>query len=688
MKKVISLFLILVMVVGIVSGMPVNVSGANSMVESAITWAVNIANDNNYGYSQVNRYGNPDYDCSSLVSTAFHNAGFNVACELNTSTMKDAFVNAGFTWIPASEISGFPSSCANLQRGDILLASGHTELYIGDGKNVGAHMDYNGIPGGIGGGSTWSSGYNAYRYGADEIDVCNYWNDNWLGVLRYEASVPVVHIDKSTTFIGTDTTFSFNAENATSVHLYIYQGTDKYFEGEFSPSETYTRQYFQIGHYSCYIVAHTSSGDIESAWLGFDVVNKPTISISSLETTIWTDTTFSFNAENATSVHLYIYQGTDKYFEGEFSPADTYIRQFGDATGHYCYIVAHYSWGDVESSKVYFNVLTKTYNVVYDANGGSGAPSSQTKTYGQTLTLSSTKPTRSGYTFLGWSTSSTATKATYSAGGSFNTDADTTLYAVWQKNHSHSYTGTITKSPTCTEIGVRTYKCSCGASYTQNISATGHTESGWLIDYSATVYEVGSKHKECTECGEVLETATIKQLKCSKPTLKTISNTSSGVKIAWGKVSGADTYRVYRKTKNGDWKYLGSTSKTYYTDKTAKSGTKYYYAIRARNEAGNSSISSSLSKYYLADPTLKTAKSTKTGVSLKWSKVTGASGYVVYRKTGDGSYKKLTTVKGNSKVTYVDKSAKKGKKYTYKVKAYYSKTYSAYSNTKTIKDKY
>ena len=79
---------------------------------------------------------------------------------------------------------------------------------------------------------------------------------------------------------------------------------------------------------------------------------------------------------------------------------------------------------------------------------------------------------------------------------------------------------------------------------------------------------------------------------------------------------------------------------------------------------------------------------TTTTITLKWSKVTGASGYVIYRKTGSGSYKKLKTEKGVSNLSYRDSSAKKGKTYTYKVKAYKSKTYSAYSNTKTIKDKY
>lgn len=75
-----------------------------------------------------------------------------------------------------------------------------------------------------------------------------------------------------------------------------------------------------------------------------------------------------------------------------------------------------------------------TYAVTYNANGGSGAPATQTKTYGVTLTLSSTVPTRDGYNFLGWGTSATATSATYSAGGSYTANAAITLYAVWTQS--------------------------------------------------------------------------------------------------------------------------------------------------------------------------------------------------------------------------------------------------------------
>lgn len=90
------------------------------------------------------------------------------------------------------------------------------------------------------------------------------------------------------------------------------------------------------------------------------------------------------------------------------------------------------------SGTVYKTSVTMHYecpkSVKYDANGGSGAPGTQTKYYNKTLTLSSTKPTRAGYTFKGWATSKTATTANYQPGGSYTANAATTLYAVWQQN--------------------------------------------------------------------------------------------------------------------------------------------------------------------------------------------------------------------------------------------------------------
>ena len=128
-----------------------------------------------------------------------------------------------------------------------------------------------------------------------------------------------------------------------------------------------------------------------------------------------------------------------------------------------------------------------SYTVSYDANGGSGAPSSQTKTKDVTLTLSSTKPTRSGYAFLGWATSASATSASYQPGGSYNANASVTLYAVWSCNH------TSTKTVWDTGCKWRSVCNNCGATLS---SGTTHGP----FSYGAWEYYSTGQHKRVKEC--------------------------------------------------------------------------------------------------------------------------------------------------------------------------------------------
>lgn len=109
---------------------------------------------------------------------------------------------------------------------------------------------------------------------------------------------------------------------------------------------------------------------------------------------------------------------------------------------------------------VFSGNVTERFTVSYHANGGSGAPSSQTVLSGNYLTLSSTKPSRAGYVFRGWSTSSSASSASYSSGGSYRFTSGATLYAVWQKC-SHSYKGGICST--------------CGTEYSLSISSFNGT---------------------------------------------------------------------------------------------------------------------------------------------------------------------------------------------------------------------
>ena len=129
-----------------------------------------------------------------------------------------------------------------------------------------------------------------------------------------------------------------------------------------------------------------------------------------------------------------------------------------------------------------------SYTVSYNANGGSGAPGSQTKYYGKTLTLSSTKPIRSGYTFVGWGTSATDTSANYSTGGSYTENSKITLYAIWKKTITLTYNPNGgSGAPSAQSATV--YNATTSKTFTLSTTEpkrTGYTFLGWSKSSTAT----------------------------------------------------------------------------------------------------------------------------------------------------------------------------------------------------------
>lgn len=90
---------------------------------------------------------------------------------------------------------------------------------------------------------------------------------------------------------------------------------------------------------------------------------------------------------------------------------------------------------DVTLYAIWGQNVTRTWSITYNANGGYNAPAKQTANVGQSITITYSKPTRSGYTFLGWSTwnESPEPEAMFTPGYSYTSDSDTTLYAVWER---------------------------------------------------------------------------------------------------------------------------------------------------------------------------------------------------------------------------------------------------------------
>lgn len=177
----------------------------------------------------------------------------------------------------------------------------------------------------------------------------------------------------------------------------------------------------------------------------------------------------------------------------EFEPGDTVKLvfynaedQFVNSSGNCLYL----------KSGGFSSYATKEITLYFSANGGSGAPGYQeleANSYGTaTFTIPTTTPTRDGYTFLGWSLSSSATSASYYGGGNIQLTDDDTLYAVWQKNATYTLTfnyddgvSDLTHVTVTADVnGVATYDIPSDAP-----TRDGYIFLGWTTDYSGTFAE-------------------------------------------------------------------------------------------------------------------------------------------------------------------------------------------------------
>lgn len=202
------------------------------------------------------------------------------------------------------------------------------------------------------------------------------------------------------------------------------------------------------------------------------------------------ETTYAMSASSGGVTEVISKYNSSGHTSGSSTLTGTYgISGAGSATKEISVTFKNYNSEESATKKVTFDVTVPAWcTLTYNANGGSGAPSSQSAASGSNVTISSTKPSRSYYTFLGWATSSTATSAGYVAGNSYKLSSNATLYAVWRAN-----TYTITYNANSGSLG----SVPSSQSYTYATSGTtklssykpvkaGYTFLGWSLSNTAT----------------------------------------------------------------------------------------------------------------------------------------------------------------------------------------------------------
>ncbi|MEE1003139.1 MAG: leucine-rich repeat domain-containing protein [Acutalibacteraceae bacterium] len=260
---------------------------------------------------------------------------------------------------------------------------------------------------------------------------------------------------------------------------------------------------------------------------------------------------------------------------------------------------------------------------------------------------------------------------------------ETVVLPKLDETHTHSYTPEITKQPTCTKKGIKTYTCSCGESYTEEISALGHKE---VVDKAAspTCTEAGlTEGKHCSVCNEVLVAQeVIPSLGHKDAVDKAVSPTCTETGLTEGKhCSVCGEILVKQKsisTKAHSYKWV-VTKKASYVSK----GLKAYKC----SVCGKVAKTTSIAKLKLKTPSLSVGAGKKM-FKVKYTKVTGATGFQVKYTIGKKTVTK--TINTAKSITKTISGLKKGS-YKVQIRAFVkqnSKTaYSDWTKAKSVKVK-
>lgn len=231
-------------------------------------------------------------------------------------------------------------------------------------------------------------------------------------------------------------------------------------------------------------------------------------------------------------------------------------------------------------------------------------------------------------------------------------------YKIYRKNGSSGYTRirTLTNAQTVT-------------------ASDSSAKSGTTYSYKIVPYNSNVDGRE-----------TVVSIFRIGDTKVTTTNVAEGIRVSWNKASGVNGYNIYRKTANGGYVRIKvvKASVNAYTDRGVRSSSVYTYMVKPYKGSSTGTCTTSKITY------IKTPKASagvvKNGIKVKWSNVSGAKNYRIYRRTSSGKWTTLKTVTARTS-SLTDTKAKKGVTYLYSVRALNGKTYSAMSPSVKVKRK-
>ncbi len=227
-----------------------------------------------------------------------------------------------------------------------------------------------------------------------------------------------------------------------------------------------------------------------------------------------------------------------------------------------------------------------------------------------------------------------------------------------------------------------------GTTVVTKAGGTLKKDTDYTVSYSNNI-KVGTATAKVTGKGNYTGSVTASfKIQLAKVKISSLTSFYNGITVKWGKVEDASKYVIYRSTKkNSGYKKVATitdVSKKSYKDKGLKLGKTYYYKIRAYKGSDYTESSVKSKKVALAQAVItKVTPSNCTTLKITWNKVSGASGYYVYRSTKkNGTYKKIATVKKGT-LSYKDTKRTTGKTYYYKVAAYRKENNKKYTGVKS-----